>query len=64
MVVSAASGYEYLAVGGPIHSGGGSHGSLEEEDSTVPMIVAGMQAKLDDPRIIDLFPMILGHFGL
>lgn len=64
VVVSAASGYEYLAVGGPIHPGGGSHGSLEEEDSTVPMIVAGMPVKLDHPRIIDLFPMILRHFGL
>ena len=64
VVVSAASGYEYLAVGGPIHPSGGSHGSLEEEDSTVPMIVAGMPIRLDYPRIIDLFPMILGHFGL
>jgi len=63
VVVSAASGYEYLAAGGPIHPGGGSHGSLEEEDSTVPMIVAGMPVRLDHPRIIDLFPMILGHFG-
>ena len=64
VVVSAASGYEYFAVGGPIHPGGGSHGSLEEEDSTVPMIVTGMPVRLDYPRIIDLFPMILGHFGL
>jgi arylsulfatase A-like enzyme len=64
VVVSAALGYEYLAVGGPIHPGGGSHGSLEEEDSTVPMIVAGMPVRLEHPRIIDLFPMILGHFGL
>jgi len=64
VVVSAASGYEYLAAGGPIHPGGGSHGSLEEEDSTVPMIVAGMPVSLDHPRIIDLFPMILRHFGL
>jgi len=64
VVVSAASGYEYLAVGGPIHPGGGSHGSLEEEDSTVPMIVAGMPVRLENPRIIDLFPMILGHFGV
>ncbi|HWQ43047.1 MAG TPA: alkaline phosphatase family protein, partial [Desulfosporosinus sp.] len=64
VVVSAASGYEYLAVGGPIHPGGGSHGSLEEEDSTVPMIVAGMSISLNYPRIIDLFPMILRHFGL
>ncbi|HBP66475.1 MAG TPA: phosphodiesterase, partial [Desulfosporosinus sp.] len=57
-----ASGYEYLAVGGPIHSGGGSHGSLEEEDSSVPMIVAGMPVRLEHPRIIDLVPMILEHF--
>ena len=64
VVVSAASGYEYFAVGGPIHPGGGSHGSLEEEDSTVPMIVAGMPVSLAYPRIIDLFPMILGQFGL
>lgn len=64
VVVSAASGYEYLAVGAPIHPGGGSHGSLEEEDSTVPMIIAGMPASLEHPRIIDLFPMIMGHFGL
>lgn len=62
IVLSAASGYEYFAVGGPIHPGGGSHGSLEEEDSTVPMIVAGLPVRLAHPRIIDLFPMILEHF--
>lgn len=64
VVVSAASGYEYQAVGAPIHPGGGSHGSLEEEDSTVPMIVAGMQVRLEHPRIIDLVPIILNHFNL
>jgi len=64
IAVSAASGYEYFAVGAPIHPGGGSHGSLEEEDSTVPMIVAGMPVNLDHARIIDLYPMILKHFGL
>jgi len=64
VVVSAALGYEYLAAGGPIHPGGGSHGSLEEEDSTVPMIVAGMPVRLEQPRIIDLFQMIMEHFRL
>lgn len=64
IAVSAASGYEYFAVGAPIHPGGGSHGSLEEEDSTVPMIVAGMPVNLDHARIIDLCPMILNHFGI
>lgn len=63
IVLSAVSGYEYFATGAPIHPGGGSHGSLEEEDSTVPMIVAGMPVKLENIRITDLFPMILGHFG-
>lgn len=63
VVLSAASGYEYFAAGGPIHPGGGSHGSLEEEDSTVPMIVAGMPVRVDHPRIIDLFPLILEYFG-
>lgn len=64
IVVSASSGYEYFAEGAPIHPGGGSHGSLEEEDSTVPMIVAGIPVSLEHPRIIDLSPIILGHFGL
>jgi hypothetical protein len=64
VVLSAASGYEYLALGAPIHPGGGSHGSLEAEDSTVPMIISEMSVRLEQARIIDLFPMILRHFGL
>jgi len=64
VVVSAASGYEYLAEGGPIHPGGGSHGSLEQEDSVVPMIIAGSTQTLHNPRIIDLFAFILEHFKL
>lgn len=64
IVVSACSGYEYFAEGGPIHPGGGSHGSLEEEDSIVPLIVAGMPVSLENPRIIDLYPLILEHFGI
>ena len=64
VVVSAASGFEYLAAGAPIHPGGGSHGSLEEEDSTVPMIISGMPIRLEHPRIIDLYPIIMEHFGL
>ncbi len=64
VVVSAASGYEYLAEGGPIHPGGGSHGSLEQEDSVVPMIIAGSSQTLINPRIIDLSSFILEHFRL
>ncbi|MDQ7096118.1 alkaline phosphatase family protein [Desulfosporosinus sp. PR] len=64
VVVSAVSGYEYFAEGAPIHPGGGSHGSLEEEDSTVPMIVTGRPLKLENPRIVDLYPLILNHFAI
>jgi len=64
VVVSAASGYEYFAVGAPFHPGGGSHGSLEAEDSTVPMIISGLPVSVKNPRIIDLYTMILDHFGL
>ncbi|KLU64942.1 type I phosphodiesterase / nucleotide pyrophosphatase [Desulfosporosinus acididurans] len=64
VVVSALSGFEYYAEGAPTHPGGGSHGSLEKEDSTVPMIVTGMPFDLKHPRIVDLFPLILRYFGI
>ena len=64
IVVSAASGYEYFAEGGPIHPGGGSHGSLEQEDSVVPMIISGSSQTLINPRIVDLSGFILEHFRL
>lgn len=64
VVVSAKSGYEYFGEGAPIHPGGGSHGSLEFEDSTVPMIIAGGNPELEHPRIIDLFDMVLKHFKI
>jgi hypothetical protein len=64
VVVSAKSGYEYFGEGAPIHPGGGSHGSLEREDSTVPMIIAGATPEIEHPRIIDLFSMILKIFQI
>lgn len=64
VVVSAVSGYEYFAEGAPIHPGGGSHGSLEEEDSVVPMIIAGTDQTMENQRIIDLYGFILKHFHI
>ncbi len=64
IVLSAAPGYEYKAEGAPIHRGGGSHGSLEREDSSVPLIIAGSQNNIQDPRIIDIFPFILDNFQI
>lgn len=64
IVVSAAPGCEYFTDDAPIHPGGGSHGSLEEEDSLVPMIIAGTDQTLENPRIIDLYGFVLKHFGV
>lgn len=64
IMLSAAPGYEYKAEGAPIHPGGGSHGSLEREDSSVPLIIAGSQADIANPRIIDIFPFILNNFEI
>lgn len=64
VVLSARSGYEYFAEGAPIHPGGGSHGSLEQEDSVVPMIISGTAQTLENPRITDLFGFVVKHFDL
>jgi hypothetical protein len=62
LVVSAAPGLEFADLGGRHHVGGGSHGSLEEGDSEVPMISVG----LGEPpaRIVDVTPRVLEHFGV
>ena len=42
VLLSAASGYEFLDLGGQAHVGGGSHGSLRAEDSLGAAIVCGI----------------------
>lgn len=64
IVLSAAPGYEYRAEGAPIHPGGGSHGSLQREDSCVPLIISGSDVNIANPRIIDIFPYILNTFQI
>ncbi len=64
IIVSAAPGFEYKAEGAAIHPGGGSHGSLEQEDSLVPLIIAGNEQGITNPRIIDIFPFIMHNFGI
>jgi hypothetical protein len=67
VVVSAAPGWEYADSGGSHHSGGGSHGSLRTEDSTVPLITAGFDGEPGLgtlPSITDLAPLALRHFGV
>jgi len=62
LVVSAAPGVEFADLGGRHHVGGGSHGSLEQGDSEVPMLSIG--AGPPPARIVDVTPRVLDHFGV
>ena len=63
VIVSAAKGVEFADLGGRHHAGGGSHGSLLDGDSLVPMLVAGSDA--EPPRdIAAVAGLVLGHFGI
>jgi type I phosphodiesterase/nucleotide pyrophosphatase len=62
LIVSAAPGVEFADLGGRHHAGGGSHGSLEQGDSEVPMISIGLRAP--PASICDVAPLVLRHFGV
>ena len=62
LLVSASEGWELLDIGGRHHSGGGSHGSLAEGDSWVPLLTVGVEAA--PARITDVTPAVLTHFGV
>ena len=62
VLVSAASGWEFLDLARRHHLGGGSHGSLEAADSEVPMLTVG----LDPPpaSITGVKGLVAEHFGV
>jgi hypothetical protein len=62
LIVSAAPGVEFADLGGRHHLGGGSHGSLEQGDSEVPMISVG--AGPPPARTIDVAPRVLEQLGV
>jgi hypothetical protein len=62
LLVSATEGWELLDIGGRHHSGGGSHGSLVEGDSVVPLLTVGVDAA--PARITEVTPAVLAHFGV
>jgi Type I phosphodiesterase / nucleotide pyrophosphatase len=62
LLVSAAAGWEFADLGGRHHAGGGSHGSLVEDDSVVPVLTVGIDAAV--ARITDVMPAVLSHFGV
>ena len=59
LVVTAKSGYEFSGNSSPTHTGGGGHGSLDEEVSLVPLIIIGSDQKPQYLRIVDLKSFIL-----
>jgi hypothetical protein len=71
VLLSARPGYEFVDWGGADHAGGGSHGSLREEDSMVPLVfwACGPDAReqgAEDGRqwsITDVASEVLDHFG-
>jgi hypothetical protein len=62
VIVSAATGVELTDLGGRHHAGGGSHGSLLDGDSLVPMLVVG--GVPPPPLITGVAPLVLNHFGV
>jgi Type I phosphodiesterase / nucleotide pyrophosphatase len=62
VIVSAATGWEFDDLGGRNHLGGGSHGSLGEGDSEVPVITVGVEGEVT--RITDVLPLAARHFGV
>src|SRR5262249_21674976 len=62
VVVSAAPGWEFADLAGRSHVGGGSHGSLDATDSTVPMLTLGLREP--PASITGIKSVILEHFGV
>jgi hypothetical protein len=68
VIASARPGWEFLDWGRAHHIGGGSHGSLHENDSLGSLLWCGTGPEGADAReqwtLRDIVPMILNHFGL
>ncbi len=62
VLVSAAPGWEFADLAGRHHLGGGSHGSLSEADSVVPMLAVGIDAA--PASITEVKTAVLEHFGV
>lgn len=67
LFVTAKTGFEFSATGQSVHHGAGSHGTLHQDDSRVPLLVAGAPAftpPAGTPRIIDVLPICSGILPL
>ena len=64
VVITAKPGCEFSGEGTPLHPGCGSHGSLHRDDSCIPLLIAGSDRDIPNPRLLDFFPYLLDHFGV
>lgn len=62
-VVTVKPGYELVGESSPTHRGGGSHGSLHEVDSVVPLIAVGTDSRPKSLRTIDMKQWIMELAG-
>ncbi len=63
VLVSAVTGYEFVDWGGSDHVGGGSHGSLQRDDSEGVLLMSGMDVpERDQWSLTDVTPLVLDHF--
>src|SRR5438270_499768 len=59
LIEAAGGAGSFVDLGGRHHTGGGSHGSLVEGDSIVPVLTVGIDAAPE--RITDIAPALVAH---
>lgn len=59
IVVDAKPSYEFIDEHSKDHAGGGAHGSLHKVDSSVPLIITGIDELPEHNRLIDIKEWIL-----
>jgi hypothetical protein len=65
VLVSAAAGQEFVDWGGADHVGGGSHGSLDAQDSCGVLLACGVELPARPTwSIADVTPLVLAHFSV
>jgi predicted AlkP superfamily pyrophosphatase or phosphodiesterase len=63
VLLSASAGFEFVDWGGADHVGGGSHGSLDRDDSAGVLLVCGMEApEREEWSLVDVAWLVLDHF--
>ncbi|MGZ9584323.1 alkaline phosphatase family protein [Paenibacillus marinisediminis] len=54
MVVTAKPGYELKYGSSPTHKGGAGHGGISQQESLIPLIIAGTDREPESLRIVDI----------